>query len=55
MELNNEFTVTHGAPPVLEASVTDRCPASKMRQRRATHRELCIYEELLCRWEFSYE
>ena len=38
MELNNQFTVTHGAPPLLEASVTDRCPASKMRQRRETTR-----------------
>jgi hypothetical protein len=46
MELNNEFAVTHGAPPLLEASVTDRCPTSKMRQRRATQRELCMCEEV---------
>jgi hypothetical protein len=55
MELHNEFTVTHGAPPLLEASVTDRCPATKMRQRRATQRELCICEVVLCKWDFSYE
>ena len=43
MELNNEFTVTHGAPRLLEASVTDRCPASKMRETEARDTARTVY------------